>query len=72
MAGDASKELEGPTALFADGIQSLDAGGFTVGANDHVNNSGKSYHSYFPHVADVKFWEFREAARPGAIGRASF
>ncbi|MGE3843690.1 MAG: Ig-like domain-containing protein, partial [Vicinamibacterales bacterium] len=44
MSGDASKKLEGANAHVADRIQSLDAGGFTVGTNAQVNSNGTTYH----------------------------
>ena len=43
MVGDASKELDGGTALVANEIQSLNADGFTIGTNDKVNKSGRIY-----------------------------
>jgi len=43
MAGDASKPMSGATALTADLVQSLDASGFTLGADARVNGSGVSY-----------------------------
>jgi hypothetical protein len=44
MSGDNAKPMGGATALEADLIQSLDADGFTVGADDRVNKSGLTYH----------------------------
>jgi len=44
MIGDASKDLELPSALTADKIQSLDATGFTVGTHASVNGFGLTYH----------------------------
>ena len=44
MVGDASKELSAATALQANRIKSLDAGGFTVGTNAQVNGSGVTYY----------------------------
>ncbi len=43
MAGDASKVLASATAVVADRIQSLDADGFTVGADADVNQNGVTY-----------------------------
>jgi hypothetical protein len=42
MAGDASKVLTLATALQPDLVQSLDADGFTIGADNKVNNSGQT------------------------------
>jgi hypothetical protein len=43
MSGDMSKPMTGSTALSADRVQSLDADGFTLGANAQVNANGTSY-----------------------------
>jgi hypothetical protein len=43
MTGDNTKPLSGVTALTADLIQSLDSNGFTIGASNPVNRSGRSY-----------------------------
>jgi predicted ribosomally synthesized peptide with SipW-like signal peptide len=43
MSGDASKLMSGATALQADHVESLDASGFTLGANARVNGSGVGY-----------------------------
>lgn len=44
MAGDGTKVLVGSTTFFADGIQSLDADGFTLGTDARVNQSGIAYY----------------------------
>lgn len=43
MSGDRSKPLSGGTALTANIVQSLDAGGFTLGTNARVNGNGVGY-----------------------------
>jgi hypothetical protein len=44
MAGDVSKDLDGPNAFASDKVQSLDPTGFTIGADPTVNESGRAYH----------------------------
>jgi hypothetical protein len=44
MTGDASKPLSSAGGLAADLIQSLDAGGFTLGQDALVNRSGETYY----------------------------
>ena len=44
MTGDATKALVGGLPIFADGIESLDADGFTVGTDGRVNAGGETYH----------------------------
>jgi hypothetical protein len=56
MIGDVTKPMTGNTALTADLIQSLDSNGFTLGTNNAVNRSGRTYHwvamkSYAGHMA---------------------
>jgi hypothetical protein len=43
MSGDAAKPMTGATALAANAVQSLDAGGFSVGTNAGVNSTGVPY-----------------------------
>ena len=56
MTGDVTKPMSGNTALTANLIQSLDAGGFTLGNDNAVNRNGRAYHwtafkSYTGHMA---------------------
>jgi hypothetical protein len=56
MAGDSTKPMSGATALTTNLIQSLDAGGFTLGNSNAVNRTGRAYHyvamkSYTGHMA---------------------
>ena len=56
MTGDVTKPMTGNTALTANLIQSLDAGGFTLGNDNAVNRNGRAYHwtafkSYTGHMA---------------------
>jgi hypothetical protein len=56
MTGDNTKPMTGATALTADLIQSLNANGFTLGANNAVNRSNRAYHwvalkSYTGHMS---------------------
>jgi hypothetical protein len=56
MAGDLTKPMTGATALTANLIQSLNADGFTLGNNNAVNRSGRTYHwlalkSYTGHMS---------------------
>jgi len=56
MTGDSTKPMSGATALTSNMIQSLDADGFTIGANNAVNRTGRAYHwvamkSYTGHMA---------------------
>ncbi|MEX1008171.1 MAG: signal peptidase I [Acidimicrobiia bacterium] len=45
MVGDASKVLGATSALMSDGVQSLDADGFTLGTDTKVNGgSSRTYH----------------------------
>jgi hypothetical protein len=44
MAGDLSKRMQGNVAAQANLIQSLDADGFTIGANDHVNRNNADFY----------------------------
>ena len=44
MTGDVSKPMGSATAFAADHIQSLTATGFTIGTNNRVNRSGRTYH----------------------------
>ena len=44
MPGDATKQLVGGVALFANGIESLDADGFTLGSDSRVNANGETYY----------------------------
>ena len=44
MTGDNTKPMVGATALTADLIQSLDAGGFTIGTDARVNSGGVTYY----------------------------
>ena len=44
MSGDASKPIGLLTALQPDRVQSLDADGFTIGADLQVNNSGQAFY----------------------------
>ena len=44
MPGDVSKPMGTLTAFVADHIQSLTATGFTIGTNNRVNRSGRTYH----------------------------
>jgi len=44
MAGDVSKPMGSLTAFQADHIQSLTANGFTIGTNNRVNRSGRTFH----------------------------
>jgi hypothetical protein len=44
MSGDNTKELSAANNLAANKIQSLDAGGFTLGNDAQVNASGTTYH----------------------------
>jgi hypothetical protein len=59
MTGDASKIPAEAAAFSADRIQSLDADGFTLGADPDVNGGGTTYH----YVA------FEEVAGEMAVGR---
>ena len=43
MTGDAAKPMTGGTALTANLIQSLPAGGFTIGTDARVNSNGVTY-----------------------------
>jgi len=43
MSGDATKSMFGAYALAPDGIQSLTAAGFTIGAATQVNQAGTTY-----------------------------
>lgn len=56
MTGDLTKPMTGNTALTANLIQSLDAGGFTLGNDNAANRNGRAYHwtafkSYTGHMA---------------------
>nr|MDJ0928761.1 DUF4347 domain-containing protein [Gammaproteobacteria bacterium] len=44
MVGDATKPLVGGSPVFANGIESLDADGFTLGTDGRVNAGGETYH----------------------------
>jgi len=44
MVGDLSKPWVGQQGLIANGIQSLDVDGFTIGTHNTINKSGKAYY----------------------------
>ncbi|MCP4205280.1 MAG: hypothetical protein GY769_25500, partial [bacterium] len=44
MSGDVTKSFVDGLVEFANGIESLDANGFTVGSDATVNTSGQTYH----------------------------
>jgi hypothetical protein len=44
MGGDVAKPMGSLTAFQADNVQSLDANGFTIGTNNRVNRSGRTFH----------------------------